>query len=230
MKKHLKNWNLFEILWLLVFSGIGIGLNILWHENWLGFGVFLTGVLCVVLAAKGSIWTYIYGTVNTIGYAYVSYKNGLYGETGLYILFFLPMNIVGFIMWKNKMNGTIVKMRELAWKWRIVTIVICCVAIALTGLGLSQIKGQNNPFIDATTVVISIVATFLMVWRYKEQWVLYIVLNIFTIILWIIRMINGSKDGPVMIVMWSAFLINAVYGLYIWDKGAKLAAKGDKNG
>ena len=34
----------------------------------------ITGVLCVVLVAKGSIWNYLFGLVNVSLYAYISYK------------------------------------------------------------------------------------------------------------------------------------------------------------
>jgi nicotinamide mononucleotide transporter len=34
----------------------------------------ITGVLCVVLVAKGSIWNYAFGLVNVSLYAWISYK------------------------------------------------------------------------------------------------------------------------------------------------------------
>ena len=39
--------------------------------------------------------------------------------------------------------------------------------------------------------------------------------------MWTSRTIAGSQDGAMMIVMWSAYLINAVYCYYTWSKGAK---------
>lgn len=42
--------------------------------------VTLAGVLCVVLATRGNIWTYPVGLYNCVAYAYVAYSNGLYGE------------------------------------------------------------------------------------------------------------------------------------------------------
>ena len=76
---------------------------------------------------------------------------------------------------------------------------------------------------DATTNVFSIVATFLMVLRYKEQWLLYIILNVVTIAMWCIRWQAGSGDGSMMVLMWVAFLINSVYGYYKWHQGAKIS-------
>lgn len=216
----IKNWNLYEIIWLLIFSMVAILLTIIWKDTLFGFSVFITGVLCVVLAAKGNIWTYYFGMYNTFGYAYLAYTNGLFGEMGLNLFFFVPMNIIGFIIWRKRMCGGIVEMRGLQKRSKLLTVAICVLGSIALGFVLSLIHSQNTPYIDAITNVLSIVATLLMVYRFKEQWVLYIVLNIFTIFMWSIRTINGSSDGAMMIIMWSAYLVNAVYGYYNWNKGA----------
>lgn len=216
----LKNWKSFEIIWLALFSLTAIVLTTLWQDSILGFSVFLTGVLCVVLAAKGNIWTYAFGTYNTLGYAYIAFTNGLYGEMGLNLLFFLPMNVIGFIMWRKHMRDGQVEMRKLT-PIRFTLVALGSVACTFAmGFVLSLISGQNTPYIDATTNVLSIIATILMVRRYREQWLLYVVLNIFTIVMWTIRTVNGSSDGIMMIVMWSAYLVNAVYGFIVWSRGA----------
>ena len=43
--------------------------------------------------------------------------------------------------------------------------------------------------------------------------------------MWAIRSINGSPDGTMMIVMWSAYLANAVYGFIVWSRGVRLKTK-----
>ncbi|WP_282936551.1 nicotinamide riboside transporter PnuC [Paenibacillus sp. RC67] len=221
MRKSLGGWNLYEIAWLGLFSGIAIVLTVIMKDTLFGFTVFLTGVLCVVLAAKGNLMTYIFGMYNTLGYAYLAYMNGLFGEVMLNLLFFVPMNAIGFFMWKKHRDGGKLAMRQMDQRSLFLVIVLCVLGSLLLGFGLSFIPGQNSPYIDALTTVLSVVATFLMVRRFKEQWLIYIVLNIFTVLLWVIRMLDGSPDGVLMIVMWSAYLINALYGYYTWNKGVK---------
>lgn len=216
-------WNAFEITWLLSFSALAIALSLLWKNSFLDFSVFLSGVLCVVLAAKGNIWTYAFGMYNTFGYAYLAYTNGLYGEMGLNLFFFVPMNVVGYVLWKPKLEGGYVQMRAMLPRQILLTAVASLLGILGLGYGLSLIAGQNNPYIDAITDVLSIFATFLMVYRFREQWLLYILLNVFTVLLWCIRTAQGSPEGPLMIVMWTAFMINAGYGYYNWTRGVKLA-------
>jgi nicotinamide mononucleotide transporter len=222
----LKNWNTFELAWLGLFMAVAIVLTIIWQDTVFGLLVFITGVFCVVLTAKGSIWSYAFGLFNTLGYAYLAYTNNLFGEVGLNLLFFLPMNFVGFFLWKKNMQSkTNVRMKKMTAKSLIITVVTCVISIAVVGFLLSLIKTQNTPYLDATTNVLSVIATILTARRFREQWLLYIVLNVFTIIMWSIRTVNGSPDGVLMIVMWSAYLVNAFYGYYNWTKGAKQVEK-----
>jgi nicotinamide mononucleotide transporter len=219
---NIRNWSLFELIWIVVFVSSGTVVTIFTKDSLLNYVILVTGIFCVVLAAKGNIWNYAFGLVNSLGYAYVSYTNGLYGDLGLNILFFVPTNIIGFFMWQKHLGRDSVEMRGLKLLHQVYTFLVCAVSIAVLGFALSQIKTQNTPYIDATSTILSIVATFLMMWRYKEQWLLYIVLNIVTIVMWAIRLANGSTDGTIMILMWTAFLINAVYGYVNWKKGSEM--------
>ncbi|TBL68580.1 nicotinamide riboside transporter PnuC [Paenibacillus thalictri] len=222
MGNYLGRWSLYEIAWLGLFSGIAIVLTVIMKDTLFGFTVFLTGVLCVVLAAKGNLLTYVFGMYNTLGYAYLAYVNGLFGELALNLLFFVPMNVIGYMMWKrHRLSGGELVMKQMNLKNLLLVAAVCVLGSLLLGFALSFIPSQNSPYIDAITTVLSVMATFLMVKRFKEQWLLYIVLNMFTVLLWIIRLLDGSPDGVLMIVMWSAYLINAIYGYYIWNKGAR---------
>ena len=102
MKKFFQSWSWFELAWLTVFSVVAIFLSLRWGDTLFSFSVFLTGVLCVVLVAKGSIWNY----------AWFSWQNGFFGEVMLNAGFFLPMQLVGFLMWKRHMNGKEVEMKR----------------------------------------------------------------------------------------------------------------------
>jgi len=225
MKKMAGSWNLFEMTWLVLFTTIAVVFTVISKDSLFGFTVFITGVLCVVLAAKGNLMSYVFGMYNTIGYTYLAFINGLFGEVMLNLLFFVPMNVIGFYMWKNNRqeDGKLV-MRQLDRKGLLLIGMGSVIGCLLVGFGLSFIPGQNSPYIDATTTVLSIVATILMVRRFKEQWLVYIVLNLFTVLLWAIRMLDGSGEGLLMIVMWSAYLVNAFYGYYTWNKVVKEVA------
>ena len=55
----------------------------------------------------------------------------------------------------------------------------------------------------------------LMILRYREQWILWIALNILSIVLW--------AENPSMYLMFGAYLLNSVYGFYNWSRLQKAA-------
>jgi len=184
--------------------------------------VLLSGILCVGLIAIGRREGYLFGLYNSFAYSLLAYGNGLYGEVYLNLLFFVPTGVIGYVMWHRHMNrNKTVEMRQLGWWHRLIVLVICIACTIGLGFLLGMNPHQNTPFIDAATNVLSVVATFLMMWRYKEQWLLYILLNIVTIGMWFLRFRAGGAAGDLMILMWSLFLLNALFGYWRWHMGTK---------
>jgi nicotinamide mononucleotide transporter len=215
-----KNWNIFELSFFFLSFAVALCCTVTTDNSILSFLTFLTGMLCVVFAAKGIILTYYTGFINSLLYSYIAYTNGLFGEVYLNLFFYLPMNIIGIFLWRNKLRNTIVAMRKLALIQTLSIVAGTLVSSFLLGYLLALNPAQNTPYIDASTNILGVMATILMVMRYREQWLLYISLNILTILMWILRTVNEGNDGQMMIIMWSAFLVNSVYGYYNWSKGA----------
>jgi len=179
----------------------------------------VSGVGCVSLIAIGKRLGYLVGLVSSVTYAWIAWKNGLFGEVGLNILFYLPTGIIGYFMWaKHDADGT-VEMRRLKPSQQIQLVVGALFAALALGFILRAIPGQNSPFVDAATNVLSIIATLLMMWRFAEQWWLYVALNVLTVGLWLLRYFADGFAADSMIFLWLIYLINSVFGLVIWRKG-----------
>lgn len=211
-------------LWLAFLAVAGGLLSACLATSIFDASVFLSGILCVGLIATGRREGYLIGLYNSVSYSILAYGNGLFGEVYLNLLFFIPTGVIGYLMWCRHTRGDLtVEMRQLNWKQRLMVTGICVISTVGLGILLGLNPLQNTPFIDATTNVLSVVATFLMMWRYKEQWLLYILLNIVTINMWFLRFRAGSETGDLMILMWSLFLLNAFFGYWRWHVGTKKA-------
>lgn len=217
----LTKWNWFERIWLVSFLTVAVIITILSKDNFFGFTVFLSGVLCVILAAKGSALNYLVGLYNCIGYAYIAFQNKLFGEFFENIFFFIPTAIIGYFMWKRNMNQDIVVMKRLRKRTDLILAIGVLLVTALLGYLLSRIAGQNTPYIDAATNVLNAVATILMMLRFREQWACYIATNILSVTMWGYRVASGSEGALLMLVMWLAYLVNSFYGYWNWSKGSK---------
>ena len=226
MLGYFKDWSPFEKSWLLGFTLIEFYLFYAWNDSVIGLITMLTGIWCVVLVTKGKRLNYIPGLVNVILYAYISYGSKLYGEVMLNALYFMPMQFIGYYMWSKHLraddNVTVKMLSNMA---RANVLICSALAVFFYGLWLQELGG-NFPFVDATSTVLSVIACLLMICRYGEQWVLWIFVNIVSIIMWV-GIFLQDDTGLSMIVMWSAYLINAIYGLWNWNKMHKNQRKSD---
>lgn len=196
----------------------------------LGSVAGITGVLCVVLVAKGSIWNYAFGLVNVSLYAFISYKASLYGDAALNALYYVPMQFIGWWQWRKRGaavseaeasgNGVQVKARRFTWMQRVWLVVGCAAAIIATGFILKHL-GDPQPFKDSTTTVLSIVAQALMALAFMEQWCLWIITNIVSVVMWVICVARGEAHAGVMVIMWTFYLLNSLNGLRVWLKLSK---------
>ena len=185
----------------------------------------IAGVLCVVLVAKGSIWNYLFGIINVSMYAYISYKADLYGDAALNALYYVPMQFIGWWQWRKRGaamsqaeagdRGVQVKARRFTWEQRLMLGLGCAAAVIVGGYVLKYF-GDPQPFKDSSTTVLSIVAQALMALAFMEQWALWIVTNIISVIMWCICVARGDAHAGVMVIMWVFYLLNSLNGLRVW--------------
>ncbi|ACZ09976.1 Nicotinamide riboside transporter pnuC [Sebaldella termitidis] len=214
--KIFKDWNLFEKSWLIIFTLINVAVLIYSKEGILGFTASVTGMLSVILVAKGKISNYYFGIINVVIYGFISYNSKYYGEAMLNILYFLPMQIIGFMMWRrNNVNideSKEVKAERMTAKEIILWSVLSGIAVIVYGIILKKLN-NTLPMADSFTTVLSVTAMILMVKRYIEQWIVWIMIDIVAIYMWLF-----IKSDYNITIMWIAYLVNAVYGLYNWAK------------
>ena len=133
-------------------------------------------------------------------------------------LYFLPMQFIGLYYWKKhkKGKGDNILVKHLKTNQRIYWALLSIVGVFLYGLFLKYLGG-TLPFIDSSSTILSIIAMILMVKRVTEQWILWIAIDIVSIYMWFYILAKGGNDIS-MLIMWSAYLVNAIYGYYNWRK------------
>jgi nicotinamide mononucleotide transporter len=176
----------------------------------------LAGVVCVALTAKGKISSYFFNFVQMITYMIICWDLALYLEFGEQVFYFIVC-IYGVFAWKKNMrknsDGTEqVKAKKFKlWQWLAVA-GITILSTVLLGYFGAEVLGSNMPYLDAMTVALAVIAQLLMVWRYREQWACWILIDVISLIMFI-ALGNWS-----MVAMYVAWTINAFYGWYNWTK------------
>ena len=216
-EEFLSGWKPFEVVWVVIFLAAQIIAYVLMPDSPLGMISGIAGILCVVLVSKGKISNYFFGLIFAYTYFYVSWGSNFLGEMNTALYVYIPSQFIGYFMWKQNMqndNGSesvVAKaLTPKGWAILLVSVAIgtLCFVQAL------KAAGGSSTTLDGLTTIITVAAQLLMILRYREQWLLWIVLNVLSILLW--------QGQPAMYLMYSAYLLNSLYGYYNWTKLVKV--------
>ncbi|OON98092.1 MAG: hypothetical protein ATN36_01485 [Epulopiscium sp. Nele67-Bin005] len=198
-----------------------LGINILLSINdfsILGAICSLSGVLCVLLVARGKIINFLFGTIQVSLYILISWQQQFYGEVMLNLFYYLPINLFGYFIWKKNMNKSgEVNAKTLTKKQQIMLFIISSCVIATYGLFLNSLGGES-PFLDSTSTTLSVIAQLLMLAMFVEQWVLWIAVNVVSVLMWFFVYQNDPTNIQAlqMMAMWFVYLLNAINGYIRW--------------
>ena len=227
MAKWIKNefwngYNWFERTFMLAMVLLQVIMYCIAPDTVIGMVCGISGVICVVLTAKGKLSSYLFNFIQMITYMIIYWNARLFLEFGEQVFYFVAC-IFGVFLWKKNMkkndDGTeqVIAKKFKPWHW-VATIAVTAVTTVLLGTFGEVILGSTLPYIDAFTVALAVIAQLLMVWRYREQWAVWIVIDVASLVMFVML---GQWS---MVVMYVAWTINAFYGWYNWTKLNKVEA------
>lgn len=172
------------------------------------------GVICIFFTAKANISNFLFATVNTVVYAiYLLYWH-IWGTAALEILFYIPMNFISWYFWAKHRDQEIThktKARKLTMTQNVLCSLIVVGSAVFYHMILVKLGGEVAWF-DAFTLSIGIIATILELFRFREQYVWWIITDIVSVGMYI------AHFDAVYLTKRSIYLIMAVIGLYNWAK------------
>jgi nicotinamide mononucleotide transporter len=163
----------------------------------------------VILATRANIWTWPTGIVGQILFFFLFLNNELYGNMALQI-FFTVICILGWYNWNKEDDNNIKRFKFKDW---IIVMPILALISATIALNFT-LKSLGTEFseLDASITVLSISAVFLLSYKYLESWIIWILVDILSVILFYLKGINLISIEYVLITG------IAIYGFINWIK------------
>ena len=96
----------------------------------------------------------------------------------------------------------------------VLTLVVLILS-ATVGWGLARYTDDSQPYLDAFTTVPALVAQILMVLVFREQWYLWLLVDVLATVMWLRA---GNYCMAAQYAFWCA---NCVYGYVQWTKALK---------
>jgi len=201
IKEFFTDWSWKEKAWL---AFVLIVQTVAWaiqKESLFMLVMTLTSSLNLVLGAKGKVAGLYFAIINSALYAINCMGIPLYGEVMYNLIYSIPVSAIAIFTWKKNMTkGVLGYMQILKW------------------------MGGNLPFMDSLTTVVSVVASFLYLLRFSEQWAMWAIVNALSIVMWIMVFMQGDSSALLIIIMKTINFINSTYGFLNWRKIAKETA------
>lgn len=181
----------------------------------------LLGLTYIILEYKASIWLWLVGFVMQALDIILYYEKGLYADCGMEF-YYIAMTIYGFWAWKygkkryqaagEELPVTHFK-RSLILPWVVGTLIIW----GVLWYWLVQI-GSTVPIADSFTTALSFVGIWALARKYLEQWIIWIVVDVVTCVLYF------YKDIPFKASLYGLYVIIAVFGYMKWKRMMKATA------
>lgn len=219
IKEYFKSWNRFEITLVSISIILIILFGNIFKSGIITITYSIASIITAILQAKGKVESQFVSIIVCLFYSYISYKNKYYGEVIFYMLIMLPMSIGGIISWithKNENTDT-VEVNEIKIKeWLLLSLI----SIASFGglYNLLKYFNTNELLVSTISMIVSLLAVYLLVRRSKYGFIFYLLNDIILIILWGLPVITGNFLLIPMVIEPLALLISDTYGLFNWNK------------
>ena len=196
------------------------------------------GVASSVLSANGIIWTFLFGLLDIACCLVVDADNGIWGDFSMHLFYLLPMQIIGIWQWRKRgaTKDKEVEARRLTprQRWIVFASVVAGLAAVygiLIGIKFYTMApdeiNRTQVFADAARTTFNIAGQILMSLAFYEQWYLWILVNIASIVLWGSTMLSSAASSytVVMFIKYCFYLVNSLNGLRVWLRLSQSAQK-----
>lgn len=173
----------------------------------------LLAILYLVLAAYQNIWCWAAAAISSILYIKICYDAKLLIETGLQF-FYLVMAIFGYFNW-NKSTVVTINERQIVHlekKSFILGLIICSLLSVVMAALFNQYTNAKLPWLDAPVTIFSIWATWLVIKKVIENWLMWIVIDSVAIYIYL------QRDLKITAALYLIYTLLAIMGYFKWKK------------
>jgi len=199
-----------------------------YNLSYLEFFGTVFGILAVWLSARANVWSWPLGIVNVTLSFFLFYQVQLYPDMFLQVFFFVT-NLIGWWRWLNPQKGEEDRNAELKVSWMDRKQLILITGIGILGTILFGLLASRlhdffpmvftmpsaSPFWDSFITVMSIVATYYMIQKKIECWLIWIAIDIVATGLYFVRDIKFYS------LLYFVLTVLAAFGFYHWRKEYK---------
>jgi len=183
-------------------------------QGWIQWVSFLSGIIYIFYAARNNPWCWPWGILSSGLWAYASWFQLHLLSDALLQLVYVMLGIIGWYQWVRSAPSAIKENPVLpVTTYTVKTLLILLIGTLAPALLLGYIMHFTRaayPYIDAFLAVYSLLATWMLVNRKLENWLLWIVIDFLSVPLFFLR------EGHLFAILFLIYGILAIQGWRTW--------------
>lgn len=171
----------------------------------------VTGIISVILCSQRKISFYFFGFIQLGTYMYLAWQQRFYGELIENVFYIITM-LIGIVIWLKNYNTEeqIVESKRLSERSFYIICSIMVFICVLFGYYMKYFTDNTQPFMDSFSTVPAFIAQTLLMLRYREQWIFWIIIDVVSIFMWMFA------DNWIMVIQFIFWTMNCIYGYRKW--------------
>jgi len=178
----------------------------------------ITGIIYVFLEIRQTIWLWPVGIITSAVYIWVFFTSKFYADMSLQG-YYLVISCLGWYWWARRINGRqgdgekrTLQVTRLKLRTGVVLGIVFVLLYAIMWLVLSRFTDSPVPEWDSFLTSLSIVATWMLARKIYEHWLLWIVVNSVSAVLFL------TKGLYPTVILYVVYGIMSFAGLAAWKK------------
>ncbi len=171
----------------------------------------ISSLVYLYLATKENKWCFLFGLISSIIYVYICFEIKLYFDTFINF-YYVIMSFVGFLSWNKTKKDSPANINKISLsKFTIFSSIGLLISLGL-GFYANKYTDAAFPFIDAFTTIFALIATWMVIKKYLENWIIWIVVDGISIALYY------QKSLVFTSFLFLIYTIIAIQGFYKWKR------------
>ena len=170
----------------------------------------VTALAYLLLAARESLWCWVFAFVSSVIYVGIFWNTKLYMESALNV-FYVVMALWGWWSWRvGGDDQSALRIQTLRW-WQHASLIGAAVALALAnGWLMQRYTDAVLPFVDSLITWGAVLTTVLVVRKVLENWLYWIAVDGLSLWLYL------ERELYLTALLFALYLIIVLFGLYRW--------------
>ncbi|MCC2335352.1 nicotinamide riboside transporter PnuC [Cellulomonas wangsupingiae] len=185
--------------------------------GWVEIVGFVTGAVCVWLATRQHVANFPVGIANNVVYALLFWQSGILANAGLQVVY-LVLAVLGWYWWVRGGDdaGRLPVRRTPRWVWPVAVAAVVVLTVAIAAL-LTRTAESVQPWPDAVTTSLSLVAQLMLGRKWLGSWAVWIVTDVLLVALYV------SLGLYLTAALYVLFIALCVQGWRRWSRDLRAA-------